>query len=387
MTFSAYERWKQADLSAENRPIQNWKDVVATGIHRSGLLRVSESLADQYAANAGESHGVGPRAAIVCYHRIGTDGVPVYNGLPAKIFESQIAFLRTHYRVVSLEKLVCELKEGGSTKPSVAITFDDGYVGTYLEAFPILKRYQVPATVYLTVGSIETGEIAWYDKIFLAFQVAEGDQLTVDFEGESLTFSLGSRQGRLQSATSLIRRLRNLPNRRRVDFCRGFDQEHPLPSQATRERMLNWRQAIEMLRDGVSFGGHTMTHPVVSTLTPDETLGELAESKTLAEERLGEPVLDFAFPFGDLGSCGQHAVDLLPRLGYRSAVSMAEGINTREANPFLLRRTGLVEYRCVSFAAIKLNDLFWRGSTSPATCGPGAIMPRLAERPLEGTRA
>src|SRR5262249_33536192 len=160
----------------------NWKDVAATVIHRSGVLRISETLAERYAGNSGTSHSTGPRAAILCYHRIGTGGVPIYNGLPAEIFESQVAFLPAHYRALPLEELVREFKEGGSSKPSVAITFDDGYVGTYSEAFPILKKYKVPATVYLTVGCIETGELAWYDKIFLAFQIAEGSELAVDFE-------------------------------------------------------------------------------------------------------------------------------------------------------------------------------------------------------------
>ena len=55
---------------------------------------------------------------------------------------------------------------------SVVVTFDDGYLGTYTDAFPVLKEYGIPATVYLIAGSVESGELAWYDQIFLRFQRA-----------------------------------------------------------------------------------------------------------------------------------------------------------------------------------------------------------------------
>ena len=61
---------------------------------------------------------------------------------------------------------------------------------------------------------------------------------------------------------------------------------------------MNWDQVREMHHAGISFGSHTMTHPVLSRLTPDALQQEVAESKCLIESRLDAVVEDFSFPFG-----------------------------------------------------------------------------------------
>jgi len=59
-------------------------------------------------------------------------------------------------------------------RAGVAITFDDGYRSAYTIAFPILQKYRLPATIYLTAESVETGQVAWYDRVFLAILCGSG---------------------------------------------------------------------------------------------------------------------------------------------------------------------------------------------------------------------
>ncbi|HWR17303.1 MAG TPA: polysaccharide deacetylase family protein [Terriglobales bacterium] len=339
-----------------------WKGTAARLLQASGLL---SSLVKSTASALLRNNQY--RCAILYYHRIGTGGVPVYNGIPADVFESQIRFLRQNYRIISLAQFCQEFPEGKVAEPSVVITFDDGYRGTYTEALPILQKYSVPATVYLTVGCIETGDIAWYDKIFLAFYIAEAEGIDVEVEEELLHFPLSSLRDRLGSALRLIRRLRQIPNVDRIDFCRKFDKQFPLPSTETRGRMLTWEEARQMQKLGISFGGHTMTHPAVSQLSPPEAEIELGESKAIAEKRLGQRVVDFAFPFGNLQACGTGTPALLKKFEYRSATTTMEGVNSGDADPFLLRRTAVIEEAGVSLAMFRLNQLFRRGSNERLT--------------------
>src|SRR5262249_3471328 len=127
---------------------------------------------------------------ILCYHRVGTEGIPYYCTLPAAQFEMQMRYLRQHYRVLSLAEMVTEI-QNPLAKPTqaVAVTFDDGYSDLYKYALPVLKKYEIPATIYLIADCIESGQVAWYDRIFLALQVA-GPTVKLPLEG-GMSFSLG----------------------------------------------------------------------------------------------------------------------------------------------------------------------------------------------------
>ena len=93
-----------------------------------------------------------------------------------------------------------------------------------------------------------------------------------------------------------------------------------------------------MHQAGIAFGSHTLTHPVVSQLAPEELEQELGASKCVLEKKLGVPVLDFAFPFGKTSDCSPVALEMLSRCQYRSAVTTVPGVNTPQVNPFELRR-------------------------------------------------
>src|SRR2546423_4747294 len=238
---------------------------------------------------------LGPRFVILCYHRIGVGGVRFYSQLPVAQFEQQMRYLRSNCRVVSLNQLVQELNHGIASAPAVAVTFDDGYLGTYTEAFPILRKYAIPATVYLTAGCIETGEVAWYDRVFLALQVMTKKSYEVRIP-HYRRFELHSYEARLGAATELIGYLRTLPNDRRMQECTDLEKQVTMPQPELANRMMNWNQIREMQKTGISFEAHTMTHPVLSRLDPQSLTYELSESKRIIEERLQSEVKHFAYP-------------------------------------------------------------------------------------------
>jgi peptidoglycan/xylan/chitin deacetylase (PgdA/CDA1 family) len=84
------------------------------------------------------------------YHRV--DRLPAYDQLTVspERFEEQIAYLAQHCRVISLAQAVTELTTDRATRPGVVVTFDDGYRDNLLHALPVLRRYAVPATIFVT---------------------------------------------------------------------------------------------------------------------------------------------------------------------------------------------------------------------------------------------
>jgi peptidoglycan/xylan/chitin deacetylase (PgdA/CDA1 family) len=133
-----------------------------------------------------------------------------------------------------------------------------------------------------------------------------------------------------------------------------------MPPAALSNRMLTWEQVREMQQAGIYFGSHTMTHLVVSRLTPALLETELRESKRVLEERLGTPVLDFAYPFGQPADCGTSATPTLVRWGYRSAATTSQGANLQGGNRYALRRVQIGEDTSLAMFAFRLNQFFLR---------------------------
>jgi peptidoglycan/xylan/chitin deacetylase (PgdA/CDA1 family) len=352
---------------------------VAAGLYHSGVLRILQAISRHYEFVPGNPRRMQffrpttrAKFAVLCYHRIGTDGIPLFSELPSEIFEEQMQFLRRRYRVISLDELCEEMERPTRNGHAVAVTFDDGYRDLFTYALPVLQKCQIPATIFLPVVSIETGQVPWYDRIFLTVRVFPEDDLEITLD-RPRRFRLVSRAARLQAATEIIQYLRTLPDWRRREHCQNLEKRVILPSEELRDRMLTWDQIRAMCRAGVSFGSHTMTHPVVSQLTEAQLESELAESKRLLEQRIASPIRHFAFPFGQPRDCGKAALPVLARLGYRSAATTVEGTNAPGDDLYALRRTQVGNERSISLYAFKLNQLFLSaGVHDSATSSPSS---------------
>lgn len=102
---------------------------------------------------------------ILMYHQVGTGGPDnELNFVSQKSFDRQMKFLRKHgYHVISLEDLIQGINKGVLfNRQSVVITFDDGYEDNYTKAFPTLKKYDFPATIFMVSDFVSTpGYVTW----------------------------------------------------------------------------------------------------------------------------------------------------------------------------------------------------------------------------------
>ncbi|MGZ3667722.1 MAG: polysaccharide deacetylase family protein, partial [Ktedonobacterales bacterium] len=106
------------------------------------------------------------------------------------------------------------------------------------------------------------------------------------------------------------------------------------------EMPLTWDEVHEMEASGwVSFGAHTMHHPVLTCLKdPQEVQYEVGECRMVVEQHLGHPVRTFAYPIGKLEHIGDEGLRAVREAGYRWALTTIEGINTPQTDPYLLQR-------------------------------------------------
>jgi peptidoglycan/xylan/chitin deacetylase (PgdA/CDA1 family) len=307
-----WSRWEKVSVNDKAKParesaVSTWREALSSGIYHSGVLAALRGAARRWELRPANGNfrwprTAGPRFAILCYHRVGVEGVPLYSKLQPQVFDAQMRYLRQHYRVVSLADLLREVESPTSSAPTVAVTFDDGYRGVFEHAFPILCKYEIPATIFAIAESIETGAAPWYDRIFLALSLHPTRILTVELNA-STEFSLESPKDRLAATDAIVCWLRTQPDWRRREFCSNLAKRLPVPEEQLEKRMLTWEQLRTMQARGVVCGSHTLSHPVLSQVERESLLRELRDSRAVLEQQLGRPVTDFAFPFGKPGDC------------------------------------------------------------------------------------
>ncbi len=343
---------------------QTCERVLASSLYYTGLLSMARRVERSHELRSSANSSL-PRLqrfadskfGILCYHRVGTEGVPLFSRLEPAVFEAQMCYLRKHYRIIPIAQLCQELREGRQVVPTLAITFDDGYRDLFTYAYPVLRKYAIPATIYLIGRSMETGEAPWYDRVFVAFACARRPTLEVQMQ-ELRQFDLSTPTLRNNAAWETVCFLRSIPNAQRQKWCAEFEQRIEPRSDWLENRFLNWDQVRTMQRGGVFFGAHTMTHPSVSGLDSADFHEEFVHSKQLLEDGLDGLVEDFAYPFGRLSDVSCAAEDFVVRTGYRSAVTTMEGFNSSSANLHMLNRLQIGDDRSLSSFAFRVVRMF-----------------------------
>jgi peptidoglycan/xylan/chitin deacetylase (PgdA/CDA1 family)/CelD/BcsL family acetyltransferase involved in cellulose biosynthesis len=307
------------------------------------LGRLGRGIASSYAwsrQNGGHWLSLHSRSKPVCqifhFHRVNDDGDPFLGGFSAHAFRAQMEHLSKHFPVLTLDQIA-----GGQFPKGrpycVAVTFDDGYRDNFLCAFPILKSLAIPATVFLATGYVESGELPWYDQIRLAFKLTKRKQIALSGGGPS--GKLDESPARARFSETVLRWMRGLPQaERKAAIVEVFDALHVPHQPNLPNQMLRWEDIRQMAKCGISFGAHTVTHPVLSRCSGKEVRKEVFESKQAIENRLQTPVVHFAYPFGQTQDYSLQAKQIVREAGFKTAVTTVWGVNEPDSDPFELRR-------------------------------------------------
>lgn len=201
------------------------------------MIRRSLKRAAACAAKGMEPlRSIHPRVIGLCYHSV--HPTESFATVSPELFERHLAWLTDFCDVIPFRAMLDVARERNTLRPAVSLTFDDGYADNYEFAFPLLAKYGLPATIFLTAGLVE------------------GDP----------------------EVKARFRELR-----------------------ATPVRPLEWAHARELLAAGLEIGAHTYSHPNLRRLSRNEVATELQVSKEIIEERLETPIDLLAYPFGKPG--------------------------------------------------------------------------------------
>jgi len=294
---------------------------------------------------------LGRRHLVLAYHGF-TDapdhpGIENSHGKHLDIgrFRQHVAYLKANYNVVPLERVIQHYRNADALPPrTVAITIDDGYESTGTLAYPVLQEYQLPATVFVTTGFVEDGEPLWTDRLEYALTATTASRLQVTIEGQTRSYDIADRRGKLACDSDLRSRLKVVPQEARPAIVEQLERNlgkalQPDDDRAALYRPLSWAQIREMAEGGlVSIGAHTVSHVILTRCSPDRARNELLVSKQLIEQKLGAPCTMFCYPNGQLGCFDASTRAMLQELGYECGITTVFGTNGPHSDVFELKR-------------------------------------------------
>jgi peptidoglycan/xylan/chitin deacetylase (PgdA/CDA1 family) len=256
-----------------------------------------------------------------------------YHHIPPEPFESHLRCLAGRYHVVTLDACTDHVVSGAPLPPnSVVLTFDDGFAQIHDELYPLLCRYEVPATVFLPTTPVDTGHPLWFNRVKTFIRTVEADAVTV---GDRTVPLANGREAAYVAAVNHLNEQSVAERDRMIDAM--LDGVELPPDRMARYRPLTWDQ-VKAMRGLVTYGGHTRTHPYLGRLGRAEAEDEILGSKARLEEVLGEPVRHFSYPFGGPGSFTDETEAIVEAGGFVSAVTTTRRACRRGDPPYRLPR-------------------------------------------------
>ena len=283
-------------------------------------------------------------AVILFYHRFSSGKIPSYHLPHLEIgeFEKQMTHIKRWYNIATMDELEAEINNGKKFRsPSIVVTIDDGYHNNYTLAFPILKKLQLPATIYLTTGFIDTNRAPWVDE--LLDMLLETKVKTLCFpeilSGEILDISTPVLKR--AAVKKLFHVLLRLEHDKRIGLLQRLTEilkERSNFENNGKRKMLTWDEIIEMSKHNVSFGAHTVTHPTLSMMDLNEAKQEIYQSKCDIEKRVGIKVNHFAIPNGKKEDFNDELKRYCREIGLKTSASTEPGVVCSLSDPYFLNR-------------------------------------------------
>jgi len=245
-------------------------------------------------------------------------------------FKKQMEYLSRNYNVISIDQFYSKI--GSPKKNSVIITFDDGYIDNYTNAYPILKKYNLPATIYLSTNAVDNKEILWWDKV--SFMIKNTKESSLILPGH-VNYDLKNKGKALRR---IARDLKELKEEKKLMLIADMEKILKVKVKRAKNLFLSWNQINEMKKNNISFGAHTVSHPILTNISSKKAEMEIVNSKKLIEKKIKSKVIHFSYPNGHVSDFNNHIISILKKNNFNTSVTYIPGWNKKSTNPYKLNR-------------------------------------------------
>jgi peptidoglycan/xylan/chitin deacetylase (PgdA/CDA1 family) len=260
------------------------------------------------------------------------------------MFDHQMEYLANNYNVVSAADVAALITRGHHLPPKAAlITFDDGYSDNYSNAFPILRKRNLPAIIFLASNYMDSSVPFYWDLIAYCFLKSKLDHLEIPFVG---SFTWNDDNSRDRVARQIIEFIKTMPESNKKKLTDSFPglMNVSISNDLFKGMFLSWEHVREMSINGIEMGAHTTNHPILTRVSPYEAELEITNSKKRIEEEINTPVHSFAYPNGQRSDYNDIVIKAVMNAGFQAAYTLLPGptrFDTVKKNPFEIRRVFL----------------------------------------------
>lgn len=299
---------------------------------------------------------------VLMYHRIidpNTSPFPLQSGMYVKpeTFEMHLDYLTKNSRVISLMELINEIET--DTKPSkkktVAITFDDGWNDFEYNAYPIIKKFNTPVSVFIPTAYPSSSKLFWTDQLALNLKVISTseklnsilkrieenchDSKLADLIKTSI-YEL--KEENVQSLDTLIEHLKLIDQETRRNLSANllnYAKEYCSP--ICEPQFLSWESISELSKDPlITFGSHSHQHSIMTHLTKEQIKDELTESIQIFKEKEIPSIPVFCYPNQNRN---KETDSLLKEAGFSHSLGKIDEEESDTINPPCISRIGIHE--------------------------------------------
>jgi O-antigen/teichoic acid export membrane protein/peptidoglycan/xylan/chitin deacetylase (PgdA/CDA1 family) len=291
---------------------------------------------------------------VITYHRINDDNASAtdFPGLSESKFRAQMEWIKKNCDPIQPENLFDPSRKRSRLKPTVLITFDDGYRDYHDRAYPILKELGIPALVFLSTDFIDRGGLIWTEAIHRAVMLTTKQSARFPWNAES-TVSIADIASKLNWIREAKSYLKGIPNPDREQYVQQIfeDLGVPDPTANLDRQMMTWDE-VRATMSVTRFGGHSHTHPILSRLSEDEMRREVENCYALIAKETGQAPKFFAYPNGRAIDFNNDVKRIVKESGFTLAFSTIQGSVHMDADPLAVPRQHSGADDLGSFAAL-----------------------------------
>lgn len=265
-------------------------------------------------------------------------------------FAEQMKYIKERYRCIRFEDAWEETDE-----QSVAVTFDDGYADNYIYALPVLERFQIPATVFVTTGNIGTDREFWWDELGRLFTAGTEypPVFTLKDPLFGYTWETDTSAKRFELAKTIRWLLRMNTDLAVRDHWFYQIREWAGLSECGREsyRSVTIAQLRQLSRSKqITIGAHTVHHMSLGAMSREAQKEEIKSSIKTINSWLGFSPVVFSYPFGTRLDYNQDTIDICQSLGIQKAATTVQRCWTHTDNPYEIPRKTVRDWDIDRFA-------------------------------------
>jgi len=260
---------------------------------------------------------------------------PFRSYLSRRKLDETLVLLSQYYSFISMdEALVLLESDHPLEKQYCVITFDDGLRNNLTHALPILRRYQVPAIMYLVTDQIEREEPYWFDRLDYALQQSAAKINSIKVFGKAIDIVNNNRK----ELKETFLRIKNAAYKTQHSYAEIHRELLrvivELEAQSGKSlldiyqddpwsKVASWSDIESAASEqDILIGSHTVDHSLLGMISDEEMKYQLKASKETLEQHTGKPCLHFCYPNGSLNP---KAPEYLKLVGYKSAVTTDPG--------------------------------------------------------------